>query len=198
MFAGRQPRFAAAAGGKPPSPTDAAAGAGAQQPRVKPMFDLVADDKKGGKAAGKGKPQFNLPYLAMIPRTDVVLEDPTLAPGPPPKRPYPVLDPKTPLGQPAQFHTIPVYVRSDFKTGAGRRARHRLGLIPVSLLGDVPGRPGHNPLQFLMDKRDLDRELKAPGTLELFETVLIEQVGLILIRPLSLVNPRSVRAYVQI
>ncbi len=131
------------------------------------MFDLVADDKKGGKAAGKGKTQFNLPYLAMIPRTDVVLEDPTLPPGPPPKRPYPVLDPKTPLGQTAQFHTIPVYARSDFKTGAGRRARHRLGLVPVSLLGDVPGRPGHNPLQMLMDKRDLDRELKAPGTLEL-------------------------------
>ena len=128
---------------------------------MKNIADAVknADPSK----APKSKTNFNLPYLAMIPRTNVELEDPTLPPGPPPKRPYPVVNPLTPAGKPAEYRTLKVYARTDFKSGAGQRSRLRLGLVPITLLGDVPGRPGHNPLNLLVDKNDLDYELKEPG-----------------------------------
>jgi hypothetical protein len=156
---------------KPVGPVAAAVNAAAAKPatapaaaKPTPVGPTAAAVLAKAKAKTKGRPSSFMSYLDIIPRTDVVLEDPTLPPGPPPKSPYPALNPMTTTGKPAQYHVLPAYVRSDFKTGSGDRARRRWGMVPVSLLGDVPGRPGHNPLQLLLDKRDVDRELKAPGT----------------------------------
>lgn len=129
----------------------------------------AAAEKKGARG-GKQQHHDNLPilpYQAIIPRTNVKLEDPTLPAEMPRRRPYPVPNAMTTTGKPAEYIIMPAFVRTDFTSGNGLFIRDKMGMVPISVLGSVPGRPGHNPLQLVVDKRDLVRELKAPGQFDI-------------------------------
>jgi hypothetical protein len=124
-------------------------------------LDAKQQGKRGAGGAGGAGPR--LPYLAIIPRTNIELEDPTLPPRPPARRPYPVIDPLTTTGKPAEPRTLPAVLRTQFTTGTAMFARDRMHLVPVTLLGGTPARKGHNPLHLMLDRRDVERELKEAG-----------------------------------
>jgi hypothetical protein len=99
----------------------------------------------------------------MIPLTNIELEDPILPPFATHRRPYPVENALTTTGKPAEYRTIPAFLRTVFTSGAGYYARDTMGLVPITVLGGTPGRKGQNPLHLLVSRRDLELELKEAG-----------------------------------